>query len=202
MNILIVEDREHNLNASIERLREEGHRVVICTTATSAIEAITGERVLHGMTMEHSSEGHFVPEMVLTDMELPFGSEWHGVYQGTKKTLANDLVQHAGLAVAVAALRVTQRVGILTDTDHHHGDPIQWLLDAINFRPVEPGEDPEASSHRIHPIVRVEARNCDMGEVEIPPGDTCAGTYEYSSKTGKHAPIKDWHRLAHALMPM
>lgn len=189
MNILIVEDRDHNVNDSIERLRQEGHDVNVCRTAKD------GYKVL--MSACWGRKHAWVPDMVLTDLELPFGGDgYRDVHPGVKPIESDEIVPHAGLALAVGALRFTQLVAVLTDTDHHHGDPIQALLDLAGYWPHK--DRPDSS------ICRVEARNCERGWLNLKTGkrveDRHDIPYEEWGSTD-WVPVKDWHKLATHLMP-
>lgn len=189
MNILIDEDRDHNVNDSIERLRQEGHDVKVCRTAKEGFDIL--EKANWGR--KHT----WVPDMLLTDLELPFGGDgYRDVYPGVEPVKSEQIIPHAGLALAVGALRFTQLVAILTDTDHHHGDPIQALLDLVGYWPHE--DRPHA------PICRVEARVCERGWLNLKTGQrvNCRSKIPREEVGGADwVPVKDWHKLATHLMP-
>ena len=180
MKILIVEDSDHNINESIDRLRADGHEVIVARTAVEGLDRLR--------------MGH--PEVVLTDLEMPFGSEHDGlistwVYEGRKMVDRNALVPNAGLVIALAAVEQrVQQVCILTDRDHHHGDPIQHLLDGI-----------ETTSYagKGRPVLREEARNCCLGWLDVTTGERVAREgdryKDYRKNPEGFRPIKDWWKL-------
>ncbi len=200
MKILIVEDMLHNLNESIEALRKEGHEIEVRTTAKQAID------LLQACAWEERKP--FRPDYVLTDMELPFGEAFHSVYEeaGTP-TPKEGLVPHAGLVIALKAVGIAKQIAILTDTNHHHGDPVQRLLDAVRFHPGDMLEFPGEKGRRKNSpseqtIVRVEARNCSLGWINLTTGEktTKSQESEARSPTSPWRPIKDWAKLARALI--
>lgn len=194
--IMIVEDALHNINESIVTLREQGHDVRVCRTAKEGLQVLEAAGyALSG----YGSGDDWVPDVVMTDMELPFGDEFHSVYEGVTKTPGHALVPHAGLVIAIKAVSFVKRVGILTDTNHHHGDPIQQMLDTV-------GPDREERCRREEkpvtlPILRVEARNSCIGWVNIETGEKADEADELArDPASPWRPRKDWAKLAQWLI--
>ncbi len=64
--ILIVEDADHNINESIDALREQGHDVRVCRTAKEGLEVLKAAG--HALGGYESGRAPWIPDIVMTDM--------------------------------------------------------------------------------------------------------------------------------------
>lgn len=120
--VLIVDDKEYNIEAAVEQLSDE-YEVVCARSSSEALELLAEiNQGRHGAV----KKGEF--DIVMTDCFMP--AEPDGL-SGKRKIEWAGVEIPAGLVIAILAARLgIEKIVICSDMGHH-SHPISWMMDYI-----------------------------------------------------------------------
>jgi CheY-like chemotaxis protein len=128
MRILVIDDKQDNLDAAVQQL--QGHEVITVSSYDEAEKYIAGSLEHIGdngrWKQVHTEEGERINhtlDVILTDLFLPASKTGVSNYNGTEEV-------PYGLVISMTAQRLGIPVAIVTDTNHH-AHPILWAMDMM-----------------------------------------------------------------------